>query len=286
MSQHTRTLYISDLDGTLLNEKSRITATTANVINQLIDDGMLFTIATARTPATVVELMKEVNISLPVILMTGALLYDIKSNKYLHISSFDTDVSARLIDVIAGYGISPMVYYVDNSVLCVNYRRPITNRQRYFIAQRNGTPFKKYVEVKEHPTAPPTTVLIFFMGNYDKLKVIYDAISDIEGHCSYLYYDNILEDQGYLEIYPSGTSKANAIERLAREINVDEIVSFGDNLNDIPMFEISHRCYAMDNAVDEVKLYATDIIDSNMDDGVARFLWNENKKEELPPLVV
>ena len=286
MSQHTRTLYISDLDGTLLNEKSRITATTANVINQLIDDGMLFTIATARTPATVVELMKEVNISLPVILMTGALLYDIKSNKYLHISSFDTDVSARLIDVIAGYGISPMVYYVDNSVLCVNYRRPITNRQRYFIAQRNGTPFKKYVEVKEHPTAPPTTVLIFFMGNYDKLKVIYDAISDIEGHCSYLYYDNILEDQGYLEIYPSGTSKANAIERLAREINVDEIVSFGDNLNDIPMFEISHRCYAMDNAVDEVKLYATDIIDSNMDDGVARFLWNENKKEELPPLVL
>lgn len=286
MSQHTRTLYISDLDGTLLNEKSRISATTANVINQLIDDGMLFTIATARTPATVVELMKEVNISLPVILMTGALLYDIKSNKYLHISSFDTDVSARLIDVIAGYGISPMVYYVDNSVLCVNYRRPITNRQRYFIAQRNGTPFKKYVEVKEHPTAPPTTVLIFFMGNYDKLKVIYDAISDIEGHCSYLYYDNILEDQGYLEIYPSGTSKANAIERLAREINVDEIVSFGDNLNDIPMFEISHRCYAMDNAVDEVKLYATDIIDSNMDDGVARFLWNENKKEELPPLVL
>lgn len=286
MSQHARTLYISDLDGTLLNEKSRISATTANVINQLIDDGMLFTIATARTPATVVELMKEVNISLPVILMTGALLYDIKSNKYLHISSFDTDVSARLIDVIAGYGISPMVYYVDNSVLCVNYRRPITNRQRYFIAQRNGTPFKKYVEVKEHPTAPPTTVLIFFMGNYDKLKVIYDAISDIEGHCSYLYYDNILEDQGYLEIYPSGTSKANAIERLAREINVDEIVSFGDNLNDIPMFEISHRCYAMDNAVDEVKLYATDIIDSNMDDGVARFLWNENKKEELPPLVL
>ncbi len=286
MSQHARTLYISDLDGTLLNEKSRISATTANVINQLIDDGMLFTIATARTPATVVELMKEVNISLPVILMTGALLYDIKSNKYLHISSFDTDVSARLIDVIAGYGISPMVYYVDNSVLCVNYRRPITNRQRYFIAQRNGTPFKKYVEVKEHPTAPPTTVLIFFMGNYDKLKVIYDAISDIEGHCSYLYYDNILEDQGYLEIYPSGTSKANAIERLAREINVDEIVSFGDNLNDIPMFEISHRCYATDNAVDEVKLYATDIIDSNMDDGVARFLWNENKKEELPPLVL
>lgn len=286
MSQHARTLYISDLDGTLLNEKSRISATTANVINQLIDDGMLFTIATARTPVTVVELMKEVNISLPVILMTGALLYDIKSNKYLHISSFDTDVSARLIDVIAGYGISPMVYYVDNSVLCVNYRRPITNRQRYFIAQRNGTPFKKYVEVKEHPTAPPTTVLIFFMGNYDKLKVIYDAISDIEGHCSYLYYDNILEDQGYLEIYPSGTSKANAIERLAREINVDEIVSFGDNLNDIPMFEISHRCYATDNAVDEVKLYATDIIDSNMDDGVARFLWNENKKEELPPLVL
>ena len=72
-----RTLYISDLDGTLLNEHSLISPTTAKQLNNLIEKGMLFSIATARTPATVVDLMSEVDLQLPVALMTGALVYDL-----------------------------------------------------------------------------------------------------------------------------------------------------------------------------------------------------------------
>ena len=72
MSQRKfNTLYVSDLDGTLLNEKSRISALTARTLNRLIDNGICFTIATARTPATVVKLMNEVRLNLPVVLMTG-----------------------------------------------------------------------------------------------------------------------------------------------------------------------------------------------------------------------
>jgi hydroxymethylpyrimidine pyrophosphatase-like HAD family hydrolase len=50
------------------------------------------------------------------------------------------------------------------------------------------------------------------------------------------------------------------------------VVSFGDAINDIPMFEISDECYAVANAVPELKKIATAIIDSNDDDGVAVFL--------------
>jgi Predicted hydrolases of the HAD superfamily len=51
-----------------------------------------------------------------------------------------------------------------------------------------------------------------------------------------------------------------------------KIISFGDSINDIPMFEISDECYAVENAVDEIKAVATGIIDSNEDDGVAKWL--------------
>ena len=54
--------------------------------------------------------------------------------------------------------------------------------------------------------------------------------------------------------------------------NCDKVVSFGDAINDIPMFEISDECYAVENAVEELKALATGIIDSNDNDGVAKWL--------------
>ena len=49
------------------------------------------------------------------------------------------------------------------------------------------------------------------------------------------------------------------------------------SINDIPMFEASYECYAVSNAMDELKRIATGIIESNNDDGVAKWL-NENCK--------
>jgi hydroxymethylpyrimidine pyrophosphatase-like HAD family hydrolase len=81
-----------------------------------------------------------------------------------------------------------------------------------------------------------------------------------------------MPEQGYLEIYPAGTSKAEAIKQLAQLVEADEIVVFGDNVNDIPMFDIAHRSYAPDNALDVVKQRATQVIASNDKDGVVEFL--------------
>ena len=275
MAHHKRTIYISDLDGTLLDENSKISSRTATILNQLIGEGMLFSIATARTPATVVDLMKDVNIQLPAILMTGALVYDIAQDKYLSVSSFPHEVASQITGAVSDCGISPMIYHIENSRLCVTYRSPLTKQQRNFIDERNGTPYKKYIEVKDALAAPDVTIMIFFMGQYEQLEKIYSTIVAIEGHCSYLYRDSMQPEQGYLEIYPCGTSKAAAIRQLANITHADEVVVFGDNINDIPMFEVAQRSYAMANAVDAAKGKATATIASNTEDGVAQFLLDE-----------
>ena len=79
----TRTLYISDLDGTLLDSNSIVTSHSIENINHLLQKVMLFTIATARTPATVVPLLKQLQLDLPVVLMNGAVLYDIRNKHYI-----------------------------------------------------------------------------------------------------------------------------------------------------------------------------------------------------------
>ena len=52
----------------------------------------------------------------------------------------------------------------------------------------------------------------------------------------------------------------------------DKVISFGDAVNDIPMFEISDEAYAVENAVEELKAVADGIIESNENDGVAKWL--------------
>lgn len=65
-----------------------------------------------------------------------------------------------------------------------------------------------------------------------------------------------------------------------REMGCDRIVVFGDSVNDISMFEIADEAYAVENAIDELKEKATSVIDSNDEDGVAKFLserWDGDK---------
>ena len=49
-------------------------------------------------------------------------------------------------------------------------------------------------------------------------------------------------------------------------------MAFGDSVNDIPMFKIADEAYAVENALPELKEYATAVIASNEEDGVAEFL--------------
>lgn len=53
---------------------------------------------------------------------------------------------------------------------------------------------------------------------------------------------------------------------------------FGDAVNDISMFEAADECYAMENAVPELKAIATGVIGSNNEDGVARWLEENSRK--------
>ena len=74
---------------------------------------------------------------------------------------------------------------------------------------------------------------------------------------------------------PALASKANAIRKLKELWDCTRVISFGDAVNDIPMFRISDECYAVEHAMDELKAVATGIIGSNENDGVARWLLRQ-----------
>ena len=52
-------LFVTDLDGTLINSKREVPKKSVEILNKLIDKGVNFTVATARTPATAVEIDRK-----------------------------------------------------------------------------------------------------------------------------------------------------------------------------------------------------------------------------------
>lgn len=71
---------------------------------------------------------------------------------------------------------------------------------------------------------------------------------------------------------PKNATKAEAILKLKELWGCDKVISFGDAINDIPMFQVSDECYAVANAVLELKKIATGVIGSNDEDGVSQWL--------------
>ena len=268
-----QTLYISDLDGTLLNRNSTVSPHSIEKINYLLQKGMLFTIATARTPATVVPLLEQLQIDIPAVLMNGAVLYDIRRKLYIRTNGFTDNSALRYIDLLEKRGLIPFVYRIDNNKLKV-FHKPLTyDIQREFKRQRENTPYKEFIPTIDYSVElldnPPLFLMV--IDRFDKLQIAAAEINRT-GKCSLFCYRDVVDlEYGYLEIYPKGVSKAATAQQIIDKLTPWEVVAFGDNLNDMPLFKIADRRYAPENAVNEVKQQATAIIADNDHDGVALF---------------
>lgn len=91
--------------------------------------------------------------------------------------------------------------------------------------------------------------------------------------------DSVDKKLFWLEIFDKKARKDYAILDLKKLIEADEIISFGDNLNDIPMFDVSNSCYVVANGAEKMKEIYPSVISSNEDDGVANWLKNHYQDE-------
>ncbi len=268
-----KTLYISDLDGTLLGADAQLSPYTVSELNKLINTGINFTVATARTNATVVKMLSEVNITIPVILMNGVTIYDVKSSKYISTKNYTSNAKNVLFKVIEKYLQSGFIYTIDDNLLATYYQNTDTPNAKSFIEERERLYGKKFTKVESFRECADKSIVYFSIDDTkEKLEKAYKEICKCPDLHAEFYRDIYNTDHWYLEICSSAASKKNAVIELKEMFGFEKVVSFGDNLNDLPMFEVSDESYAVANAKDEVKQKATAVIESNTDDGVVEYL--------------
>ena len=222
------TLYVSDLDGTLLGEDSQLSAVTVATLNRIIGElGGLFTVATARTPATVVPLMQQVHARLPFIVIGGSAMWNPVTMSYEHTRGIDDMTVNAVADVFDRRGAHPFIYRRHGkNLLHTHHYGPLSTQEERFIAERQHLPLKQFfLDDRDFRHSDDEALLIFSMNKYAVLKSIADDLRTSVPSCSVMVYHDIFdESEGYLEIFSAGTSKAAAIRDLARQLGAGRVV--------------------------------------------------------------
>lgn len=266
-------LFVSDLDGTLLNSNKEISVFSKRNLNKFISQGVNFTVATARTPATANILLNDINLTLPVILMNGVIIYDTKNKNYINVIDMPMTTTDSILNILEQNQLSPIVYSIYNNHLFVYHKELKNQAEINFYNERNCTPEKTFIKTTNYKSNISDKKVINFLifDEFEKVNSAYNELKKIPGITVDLYKDIYVDEDLYnLEIYSSNASKANGIEYLKKTYNFDEVICFGDNLNDISMFKLSDKCYAVKNSCPELKSLATNVIPSNNDDGVVK----------------
>ena len=264
-------LYVSDLDGTLLNSNGRISNYSVETINNLISKGIIFTYATARSLVSAAPVTKGLTKNLPLIIYNGTFIVNSETGKIIHKNVFNKNQIELVKEIMESNQVRPMVYALINDRERVTIINNDLNEGTKYYLKSHQNDYR--INLTDDYNSLYQGEIFYFtvIGEYKDLKPIYEKLKRYD-YYNITFQQEIYREEYWLEIMPQSASKASAILKLKNILKCDEVISFGDAINDLPMFAISDQCYAVSNAVEKLKHCATDIILSNDEDGVARWL--------------
>ncbi|MDD4125055.1 MAG: HAD family hydrolase [Eubacteriales bacterium] len=263
---------MSDLDGTLLNRNAKLSEYTVNILNALIAKGVHFSVATARTAATSVLMLEHVAINAPLILMNGVLIYDMTEKRYVKKELLEKEKTHRIISTMKKTELTGLMYALSDDELITYYERLDNEALKNFVYERMRKYNKQFSQIDNFADAETEIIYFCFLDNDDNIHRLYKEIKDIGGLRIERYQDIYSDDLWYMEVFNETASKYNAVQFLRQNYGFDKVIGFGDNLNDIPLFDACDECYAVANAKPELKERATAVIGVNDEDGVAKWL--------------
>lgn len=267
-------LFVSDLDGTLLSPDAALDPDTARRINALTERGVRITYATARTVRSVSHILGEIDFTksdAPAALMNGVLLRDMRENRYVSAAEIDPETAQTVLDTLTDLGASPFVYSLDEAnpmdgdPLYTCYREIEGEPMRRFYEERVKKYGKPFLKIDRASEIPGRIIYFCVIAGEDLICRAAGKLEKIQNIRFTFYRDSYAEDTWYLEAFSPDASKKNAVKKLREITGAKKIIAFGDNRNDIPMFEAADTAVAVETAVAEAKAAADETTPSVID---------------------
>lgn len=278
-----------DLDGTLLDSYGNISLKNKSVIEAVKRKGTKVIIASGRNKTSALSFSKDINSSEYVICNNGATLYDIKNNKNIYNQYIDKKKALDIIKICDENSIFYSIYTEDFVIAnTMNYNVLFFESENGKTLEEQRTNIKiikdVYNYIKENEN-----VNVLKMNICDNNKIIFDRIIsklknikevnvlDVEHMTKKIIKtgtEEVTIEYYYTEITSEGVNKWNAISRLIDILNIskEEVITIGDNANDIMMIKEAGMGVIMGNAAPYLKDSANFETKTNNEDGVAEAL--------------
>lgn len=235
-------LFITDLDGSIIDESEVISSKNVEAINLLRKNDIEVTIATGRRWSSITKIVEPLNLNIPVIIYNGAGIYDPVKNSYLYLKYLSKKEVAESLTVISEYWdyIKLGVYWDD---------KLIEDKEALGLLKQNKEGIIK----------------IFIEGEEKFIKELKNKILQ-DKDC----LNVVFSSYKYLEILPKGVSKGKALKELVKflGIKLEEVIALGDYDNDEEMIKWAGLGITLENASIRLKKVANYIIEASPKESV------------------
>ena len=224
------TLFIADVDRAMDGLSTGITPFSQIMIKNMLEKGMLLTFMTLRTPAGFLEGMPDIKPKLPIIAMDGAILYDIKENRYPKVYVISAEHACNIESFIRSRGFNIFTTIILEDVLIIYYDELKNTAEIDIYEKMHKSPYRNYLN-KERPKDHP----VVYMMCVDETRKIEQLVEDIKRSDIYeelkilSYPSDDYKGYSYIKIYSKNASVQNMTDYLRNMTGAEETLTLGDN---------------------------------------------------------
>jgi len=263
---------VCDMDGTLLNSEDAISKENEIALKELQQKGVEVIIASGRVDLMVKRFIKQLDLKGHVISCNGGLIRNIETGKILYSKLIDKEIVRGIIDYCMDSRIDFLMY--TTSIVYSSRNNPRAEKYEGLnkVLSEDLQISIKYIDKEsiEMVNELDTLKILLVCNNHEEVKLLEKKFSK---------YDSLTVVSSancVLDIMASNTSKGKALKILSDMLAVDlnKVIAFGDNYNDIEMFQCVGMPIAVDNAVEAIKLQSKYVTKSNDESGIAYAINN------------
>ncbi|XMB86569.1 HAD family hydrolase [Mycoplasmatota bacterium WC44] len=271
-------LYVTDLDGTLLNSKGRLSDYSFNKIQELIDKDVYVTFATARSLFTAGVVLDHFDFNIPALVYNGGGIIDTSKREFTFINPIDRIVCEEIFKFLTPDKSQPFVLGVKSGKEIMLHKNPESEEHTRHLENRLKFNDKRQTLVDEFYLLDDI-INFTFIDTLEKINTVEEELkTKYSSKLTVKKYFKIKTKDGleyyYLDVTSNKANKGNMIKELANQLDVkiENVIVFGDESNDIEMLQAAGTGIAVNNAVDKLKDVADLIIGSNDEDSVIKYI--------------
>jgi len=222
------TLFLSGLDDTLLAPGGEMSAYSRVELNRMIERGVKFTVSTVRTPASLLEPLRGVKLTVPVIAMDGAALYNVADNSFEKVYVISKENGLKIQSYLNEAGIDYFTNVVIEDVVLIYYRDSENECYNNLIRKMRKSPYRNYL--KSDKLVEQNIVYFMIIDTTERIEELYKVLSAESLFSDFkLTVTKTFEMEGcsMIRIFNKNATKENMLDYLKDKLDINRTVTFG-----------------------------------------------------------